>query len=186
MNALTTNRYPARAKSRQDIFNAMFNRFAHEASVQRHCQTDDDRLQVLWKRSAAVNEDVQNIIQLTDAERPMLEMNLRISLVACATAAVTWAYPQGNGPRSTGYQRIRREREHQRDLFRRGRISFDVASPIIDVRRKFRVLAEEVGEVAHAIDQVENHGMVASNIKLELIQVAAVCVAWLESMEVPS
>lgn len=81
---------------------------------------------------------------------------------------------------------VKRERERQRQLFRDRKISFDVASLIIDPRRKFRALAEEVGEVAHAIDQIENHDMAAGNLHMELIQVAAVAVAWLESMEVQS
>lgn len=168
------------------IFPAIVARFPHECRVLSHCRSDDDRLQVLWKRSGEVNSDVQNIVQLTEADRPMLMMNLRISLVAGAATALAWAYPTGLNSRGEGYRRVRLERERQADLFRKGRISFDVASPIIDVRRKFRVLGEEIGEVAHAIDQVENHGMVRSNVRMELIQVAAVCVAWLESLEVQS
>jgi hypothetical protein len=170
-------------KNMNRIFPAIAARFAHEYRVLRHCPTEDDRLQALWNRSAEVNHDVQNLVQLTDAERPLLLMNLRISLVACAATALAWAYPAGRNPRGIGYRRVRLERERQTDLFRRGRIAFDVANPIIDVRRKFRVLGEEVGEVAHAIDQAENHGMVVSNIRMELIHVAAVCVAWLEALE---
>lgn len=173
-------------KNLNRILSAVASRFPNEARVQSHCKTDDDHLQALWKRSAEVNHDVQNIIQLTDANRPMLDMNLRVSLCAVAASAIAWAYPTGMSTRTEAYRRIRRERERQTDLFRKGRIAFDVASPIIDVRRKFRVLAEEIGEVAHAIDQVENHGMVKSNIRMELIQVAAVACAWLESLEVQS
>ena len=107
-------------KDMNRILSAVAGRFPHEARVLSHCTTDDDRLQALWKRSAEVNNDVQNIIQLTDADRPILDMNLRISLVSCAATALAWAYPTGLGTRTQGYNRVRLERERQNDLFRRG------------------------------------------------------------------
>lgn len=163
---------------------AVMDRYAHEWRVISHCETDDDRLQVLWNRTAEVNHDVQNIIQLRAAEGAMLEANLKISLVATAAVACAWLTSAPLNSRAESYRRIRAERMRQTELFRRQRISFDVASPIIDVRRKFRVLGEKAGEVAHAIDQIENHGMARGNLRMELVQVAAVCVAWLESFEV--
>lgn len=39
------------------------------------------------------------------------------------------------------------------------------------------ILTEELGEVARSINEQDDE-----NLKLELIQVAAVCVAWLESL----
>lgn len=41
------------------------------------------------------------------------------------------------------------------------------------------VLAEEVGEVANAI----NDGLPPEHVRKELVQVAAVCVKWLEAMD---
>jgi len=85
---------------------------------------------------------------------------------------------------------IARERVRQRELLRAGKITFDVASTIPDDNRKLRVLVEEVGEVAQEIDDLEyaKHSAVkkavTARLKTEIIQVAAVCVAWLESMEV--
>ena len=85
---------------------------------------------------------------------------------------------------------IARERVRQRELLLAGNITFDVASPIPDDNRKLRVLVEEVGEVAEAMDRLEQnapnkrqHRIARANIREELIQVAAVAVAWLESLE---
>jgi hypothetical protein len=88
-------------------------------------------------------------------------------------------------------ERIWFERLNQRDLLKAGKIPFDCASPIVDANRKLRVLVEEVGEVAEALDLLEP-AVVAVEIKKrkahlrdELTQVAAVAIAWLESMEEP-
>ena len=86
-------------------------------------------------------------------------------------------------------QRIADERIRQRELFANRSHTFSVDDPMVDWPRKLRVLVEEVGEVAHAIDQLDLHPRSKSHkahLLTELIQVAAVCVAWLESMEVAS
>ena len=83
---------------------------------------------------------------------------------------------------------IEAERRRQIELFNTRQISFDVASPVPDEVRKYRVLLEEAGEVAQEIDNLEktNHSrkQVRQNLITELIQVAAVAVAWLEALEV--
>jgi hypothetical protein len=62
-------------------------------------------------------------------------------------------------------------------------------SHVADNRRKLRVLVEELGEVAATIDLIEQatpSGYVklrTENLKSELVQVAAVCVAWLETRQ---
>lgn len=83
------------------------------------------------------------------------------------------------------FDKIHAERERQEKLFRDGINTFNVASPTPDVKRKLRVLTEEVGEVAKAIDKLERINCMTNhrNLREELVQVAAVCVAWLESME---
>ena len=48
-----------------------------------------------------------------------------------------------------------------------------------DARYALSVLAEEFGEVAEALNDGRERGL-----RAELVQVAAVCVRWLESMEV--
>jgi hypothetical protein len=84
---------------------------------------------------------------------------------------------------------VARERARQRDLYRTGRISFDCGSPIPDLNRKLRVLVEEVGEVAQDIDRLEDsrdargRKFILEDLEKELVQVAAVAVAWLESLQ---
>ena len=52
--------------------------------------------------------------------------------------------------------------------------------------RKFRILAEEIGEVANALDRLEMINCMTNqkHLREELVQVAAVAVAWLEALEV--
>ena len=89
----------------------------------------------------------------------------------------------------TVFARIANERSRQRELFHAGKITFDCASPLPDANRKLRVLVEEVGEVAQEMDRLENlrDGRAAcfarEDLQEELVQVAAVAVAWLESLE---
>ncbi len=84
------------------------------------------------------------------------------------------------------------ERLRQQRLFAEGKIYFSVASPVPNADRKLRVLVEEIGEVAEAIDRLEGKHTFkvlqrrVVHLRTELVQVAAVCVAWLESLEVQS
>ena len=87
-----------------------------------------------------------------------------------------------------GIAAIHKERVRQKSLFLAGKLPFDCASPVTDNRRKFLVLFEECGEVAEAVDKLEaagRHGIAfaTQHLTTELTQVAAVCVAWLESFE---
>lgn len=82
--------------------------------------------------------------------------------------------------------RIADERLRQRKLFTDGIHHFRMDSPVVDWTRKLRVLAEEVGEVAEAIDQLEakpQSKQAKAHFVTELVQVAAVAVAWLESLQ---
>lgn len=83
-------------------------------------------------------------------------------------------------------ERIWFERLRQKDLFRAGKIGFDCASPVVSDDRKLRALTEELGEVAQEIDQIEsgdNKKQARIRLKTELVQVAAVAIAWLEALE---
>jgi len=90
--------------------------------------------------------------------------------------------------------KISTERDRQERLFLQGKHSFTCASRTACVTRKLRILVEEIGEVANAIDQLEIAESRESNalkewrlnLRMEIVQVAAVCVAWLESFEVPA
>jgi hypothetical protein len=86
----------------------------------------------------------------------------------------------------TAYASILKERAHQMQLYRDGEILFDCSSPDVDPKRKHRALVEELGEVAEAVDMVDDQDITMRRRHLykELIQVAAIAVAWLESLEV--
>lgn len=73
---------------------------------------------------------------------------------------------------------ILQERQRQEHLLKQGKFPFTCANPEIEDRAKLPVLGEEFGEVCKAI----NEKMAVEELKSELIQVAAVCVAWLESL----
>jgi hypothetical protein len=110
----------------------------------------------------------------------------RPALLAVAGFAYGWLLQLGVKDVPAG---ILAERDRQADLFRKGWIGFDVSSPVPDASRKFRVLLEEAGEAAEAVDKVEcaeagaNASIRRDYLGTELIQVAAVAVAWLESIE---
>jgi len=70
------------------------------------------------------------------------------------------------------------ERQRQEELCMNSKIGFSCADPRLGDLVKLPVLMEEVGEVGRAM-QENNLG----NLREELIQVAAVAVAWAESLE---
>ena len=85
---------------------------------------------------------------------------------------------------------ITAERDRQEELFRTGKINYTSASLTVAPLQKFRTIAEEIGEVAEAIDKLEiaRHSSTkrerTKHLVEELVQVAAVAVAWLEALEV--
>jgi hypothetical protein len=74
------------------------------------------------------------------------------------------------------------ERSRQYALKMGGRFRQTV-NEMLDDNEKLSVLAEEFGEVAKEVCEI-NHGNVhdCENLKAELVQVMAVCCAWLEGM----
>jgi NTP pyrophosphatase (non-canonical NTP hydrolase) len=153
-----------------------------ERSVMIIGPSDDDRLIGLSGRLTQIGGDVSGTYWADDeTTRSQVCANLQFDLGNVAAYALIWA-TAGQRNYTRGCAAIAAERQRQRELLAAGRIKEDMASPTTDPRAKFRVLFEECGEVAHAIDQVKHHGLAASNIHAELIQVATVCVAWLEAM----
>jgi hypothetical protein len=80
---------------------------------------------------------------------------------------------------------VYRERLRQDELKRAGRFSHTCADDLPN-GDKLAVLVEEVGEVSRAVIE---HAKLANDVhgkdlRKELIQVAAVCVAWAESLDV--
>jgi len=94
-------------------------------------------------------------------------------------------------------EKIWLERLRQKQLLREGKIFFACDSPVVSHDRKLRVLTEELGEVAGAIDQIEilnplrqpraemsePSARAKNNLRDELAQIAAVAIAWLESLQ---
>ena len=74
------------------------------------------------------------------------------------------------------YDDIRTERTRQDTLAAAGRWGGESVATISDDRR-LRVLVEEIGEVARALEEDD------SQLRAELVQVAAVAVAWLEALD---
>jgi len=105
-----------------------------------------------------------------------------------AGAAFAWLLAM-KLPETDVVARIADERLRQRQLFAARKLTFRVDSKAVGDWRKLRALVEELGEVAEAVDQLEAHPRSRqhrAHMLGELVQVAAVCVAWLESYEVPS
>ena len=106
------------------------------------------------------------------------------------------AAPQGptsklQSPQSRVLGRIIAERRRQEELAKAGKLPFTCADPLLDSggdhALKMAVLMEEVGEVAkevyeRSVYEVEEEDPNAK-LRTELVQVAAVAVAWLEALE---
>lgn len=94
-----------------------------------------------------------------------------------------WDYD--NGHTNSVLSEVSAERERQEKL--KG-VKFDHSCADTDWHdtRKLTVLAEEFGEVAHIVcDSIDPDNPINYHkLKEELIQTAAVCVAWIEALEV--
>ena len=73
---------------------------------------------------------------------------------------------------------VAEERERQEELFRLGHLRWTAAHPECPDEKRLSALVEEVGEVARALHDGES----PERLREELIQVAAVAVAWVESL----
>ncbi|MDR3457991.1 MAG: hypothetical protein P4N60_11135 [Verrucomicrobiae bacterium] len=102
------------------------------------------------------------------------------NLVRVAAFCMGWLECMGE---SDPLARIHVERLHQEQLLRDGELLFRCSDAVINPKRKLRVLVEELGEVAEAIDALEDIQAESRRqaLKSELVQVAAVAVAWLET-----
>jgi NTP pyrophosphatase (non-canonical NTP hydrolase) len=75
------------------------------------------------------------------------------------------------------------ERSRQERLKASGKFAATCADALMSPAEKLAVLVEEVGEVArHLCDARAPDGIDAQGLRDELTQVAAVAVAWLESL----
>lgn len=89
------------------------------------------------------------------------------------TAFVADTVLMGNALSDVYLERVRQER-----LRDEGKFSHTCAQPDCPNHLRFAALMEEVGEVAHAHLEGDPDEM-----RKELIQVAAVCVAWVEGID---
>jgi NTP pyrophosphatase (non-canonical NTP hydrolase) len=70
------------------------------------------------------------------------------------------------------------ERVRQDELQKAGKFAWTCATRHVTDDCKLKVLVEEIGEVARALCEGDR-----ANLREELVQCAAVCVAWCESLE---
>jgi len=77
------------------------------------------------------------------------------------------------------------ERSRQERLKADGKFAHSCADAGISNAERFLVLAEEFGEVGHELNEAIGEGRILNMTKLrtELVQVAAVCVAWCEAID---
>lgn len=75
------------------------------------------------------------------------------------------------------YQEIQAERDRQEQLRDEGKFDHTCADPLNEAGR-YVVLGEEIGEIAEAILEGD-----MANLREELIQAAAVVVAWIEGID---
>jgi len=79
----------------------------------------------------------------------------------------------------TGYvvAMVMQERKRQEELRREGSLEYTAAAPDCPDVLRLAALVEEVGEVARAVHEGD-----FDNLAVELVQVAAVAVAWREAL----
>lgn len=78
---------------------------------------------------------------------------------------------------------IYRERQRQDTLKQQGKFRYTCADSPLSHAERLAVLAEEFGEVAHEVNEGINRPIDNKLLRTELIQVAAVCVAWIEAID---
>ena len=90
-----------------------------------------------------------------------------------------------DGPTGDALSDVNRERERQEELRRAGKFQWTCAAPEPTPEAKYAVLGEEVGEVARHVTEalIDPKRLNPAELRKELIQVAAVAVAWAESLQ---
>ena len=97
-----------------------------------------------------------------------------------------------NGPyRSDIFQDIDVERDRQDELKALGKFPMTCADLEMTHPERLSVLVEEVGEVSHEVNEAigrqptnrKEAALRRADLRKELVQVAAVCVAWVEAID---
>lgn len=131
-----------------------------------------DQLEQLIERERAVHKHVLDNLTATQGRCTELLQSLR-------------ALKRTPDSMSVVLGAIVQERERQEELSKSGRFEKTCANLTMPALHKLGVLSEEHGEVAHVVmDAVEAKVEPdLAKLRSELTQVAAVCVAWLESLQ---
>lgn len=104
-----------------------------------------------------------------DSSHPLRDTLKRIAATAMRWLPFTW---------EALVAQILAERHRQQELLATGKFPFSCSTTTVDSLFKLPVLMEEIGEVGNAILEGET-----ANLSRELLQVATVCVGWLEALE---
>lgn len=84
---------------------------------------------------------------------------------------------------------VRSERRRQEQLKCEGRFAYTCADPELLNAERLIMLLRELGEVAHAVHSIGDRRkkllaqQTAAHLRIELVQVAAVAVAWIEALD---
>lgn len=79
--------------------------------------------------------------------------------------------------RAAIYLAIEEERNRQNELCASGKFDMTLDNPAMLEDQAVTILLEELGEVARAVNDMNRE-----NLREELVQVAALCTAWLEKL----
>jgi hypothetical protein len=169
-------------KGRADVFTAVAHRKERLFATDR--ATPDV---VKFKRLQAM---IGNLVMTLGGS--INTANKRQMVVAIGAHCVGWIESKGVlpvGRKGNVFDQIHQERVYQRQLFLDGKIAWDVSNTTVDDDLKLLTIGEEVGEVAEAVETLMlakralRQSKCTVHLCCELTQVAAVAVAWLESME---
>lgn len=125
-------------------------------------------------------------ILATNLTVPGRESSLPDQLANLAAWCVGWV--EVIGTRADVITLIHQERDRQNALVAEGDIPWNCSTIKVNPASKLCVLVEEIGEVAEAVLMLHDGFTVMrrEHLVTELVQVAAVCVGWMEALEAPA
>jgi hypothetical protein len=177
---LMKNKKPNTVTPRQKVLSAVA--FHQNRLLVRVEKTDVDRLCHFTSGLGRCSDSLSQPAHLAE------------NLKRLAAWCIGWA--EVNGIKQDIITLIHQERDQQVKQFVEGQIPFECSSRVADPKRKLRELIQQSGQVALALYQIETlntspkqdawrKGMQIrkNELNTELIQVAALCVGWLESLE---
>lgn len=80
-------------------------------------------------------------------------------------------------------QDIHRERDRQRDLKEAGKFKYEPSDLELSHDQRYTILGEEFGEVGHELNEGIVKTIDKKKLRKELVEVAAVAVAWIEAID---